>query len=213
MARYTGAVCKLCRREGVQLFLKGERCYTDKCGVNRRAYAPGEAASRRGSRRPRKMSEYGKQLREKQKLRRIYGVLERQFRFYYKRANSMTGKTGDSLLQLLERRLDTIVHRMGFAPSLPAARQLVLHGHIKVNGRKVDIPSFRCRPGTVVTVKEKSNQLPLVLDGLRLAENRTQPGYLDVDRKKLTGTVVSLPERGDIQVPVEEQLVVELYSK
>jgi small subunit ribosomal protein S4 len=212
MARHTGAVCKLCRREGVQLFLKGERCFTDKCGINRRAYAPGEAASRRG-RRPRKMSDFGKQLREKQKLRRIYGVFERQFRHYYNRANSMEGKTGDRLLQLLERRLDTVVLRMGFAPSLPAARQLVRHGHIQVNGRKVNIPSFRCKPGNVITVKEKSSQLPLILDGIRLAENRPQPSYLDVDRKKLTGTVLQLPERGDIQVPVEEQLVVELYSK
>jgi small subunit ribosomal protein S4 len=212
MARYTGPVCKLCRREGVQLFLKGERCFTDKCGINRRAYAPGETAGRR-SRRPRKMSEYGKQLREKQKLRRVYGVLERQFRHYYKRANKMDGKTGDRLLQLLERRLDALVLRMGFAPSMPAARQLVLHGHILVNGRKVDIPSFRSKAGDVVTVKEKSRQLPLVLDGIRLAENRTQPSFIDVDRKKLQGTLLHLPERTDIQVPVEEQLVVELYSK
>jgi len=202
----------LCRREGVQLFLKGERCYTDKCGINRRAYAPGEAASRRG-RRPRKMSEYGRQLREKQKLRRIYGVLERQFRHYYQRANSMEGKTGDRLLQLLERRLDTIVLRMGFAPSLPSARQLVRHGHIRVDGRKVNIPSFRCKPGQIISVKDKSSQLPLIADGVRMADNRPQLSYLDVDRKKLQGTVLHLPERGDIQVPVEEQLVVELYSK
>ena len=212
MARYTGPVCKLCRREGVQLFLKGERCYTDKCGVNKRAYAPGEAAGRQG-RRPRKLSEYGRQLREKQKLRRIYGVYERQFRHYYQRANRMEGKTGDRLLQLLERRLDTVVFRMGFAPSLAAARQLVRHGHIRVNGRKVNIPSFRTKPGSVVGVREESVQLPVVQDGVRIAENRPQPAYLSVDRGKMQGTFLHLPSREDIQVPVEEQLVVELYSK
>lgn len=211
MARYTGPVCKLCRREGVQLFLKGERCFTDKCGVGKRAYAPGEASGR--GRRPRKLSDYGRQLREKQKLRRIYGVFERQFRHYYDRANRMDGKTGDRLLQLLERRLDTVVFRMGFAPSLPAARQLVRHGHIRVNGRKVNIPSFRTQPGHVVSVRESSQQLPIVQDGVRIAENRPQPTYLDVDRSKFQGTMLHLPERADIQLPVEEQLVVELYSK
>ncbi len=211
MARYTGPACKLCRREGVQLFLKGERCFTDKCGINKRAYAPGESSGR--GRRPRKMSEYGRQLREKQKLRRMYGVLERQFRHYYARANRMEGKTGDRLLQLLERRLDSLVFRMGFAPSLASARQLVRHGHIQVNGRKVNIPSYRARAGDVVVVQEKSRQLPVVQNGARVAEQRPKPSYLEVDRGSFQGKLLHVPEREDIQVPVEEQLIVELYSK
>ena len=209
MARYRSAVCKLCRRESTKLFLKGDRCYTEKCAVEKRAYAPGEhAQGRRG-----KLSEYGTQLREKQKLRRTYGVLERQFQAYFDRATRTQGITGEVLLQLLERRLDNVVFRMGFAPSRPAARQLVRHGHIRVNGRKVNIPSYRLRPGEVITVKEKSHQLPVVQEAMKGAEMRPKVSYLDVDRNKLEGTFLSIPGRADIPTPVQEQLIVELYSK
>ncbi|UCE04077.1 MAG: 30S ribosomal protein S4 [Candidatus Latescibacterota bacterium] len=211
MARYVDAVCKMCRREGIKLFLKGDRCYTEKCAIDRRAYPPGEHGQAR--RRPRKMSEYGMQLREKQKLRRVYGVLERQFRHYFARANRMEGITGERLLQLLERRLDNVVYRMGFAPSRPAARQLIRHGHIRVRGRKVNIPSFRVKPGDVITVREKSRQLPVVQDALKGAEMRPKAPYVEVDRAKLEGTFLTLPSRVDIPMPVEEQLIVELYSK
>jgi small subunit ribosomal protein S4 len=209
MARYRDAVCKLCRREGVKLFLKGDRCFTEKCAVDRRAYAPGEhGQGRRG-----KTSEYGAQLREKQKLRRTYGVLEQQFRAYFDRATRTQGITGEVLLQLLERRLDNALYRMGFAPSRPAGRQLVRHGHIRVNGRKVSIPSYRLRPGDVISVKEKSHQLPVVQEALKGAEMRPKVAYVDVDRSKLVGTFLHLPTRADIPTPVEEQLIVELYSK
>ena len=211
MARYTDAVCKLCRREGVKLFLKGDRCYSEKCAVDRRAYPPGEHGSER--RRPRKMSEYGTQLREKQKLRRVYCVLERQFRHYFDRDTRMEGVTGERLLQLLERRLDNVVYRMGFAPSRAAARQLVRHGHIQVGARKVNIPSFRVKPGDVVAVREGSRQLSIVHDSMKSAEMRPKVTYIDVDRGKLSGTFLTLPSRTEIPVPVEEQMIVELYSK
>ena len=209
MARYRDAVCKLCRRETVKLFLKGDKCFTEKCTVERRAYAPGEHGQGRRS----KMSEYGTQLREKQKLRRTYGVLERQFAVYFDRATRQHGITGEVLLQLLERRLDNIVYRMGFAPSRAAARQLVRHGHLRVNARKVNIPSYRLRPGDVITVREKSHQLPVVQEALKGAELRPKVTYIDVDRGKLVGTFLQLPSRADIPVPFEEQLIVELYSK
>jgi small subunit ribosomal protein S4 len=211
MARYVDAVCKLCRREGTKLFLKGDRCYSEKCAVDRRAYPPGEHGQER--RRPRKMSEYGSQLREKQKIKRVYGVLERQFRYYFQHATRTTGVTGERLMQLLERRLDNLVYRMGFAPSRPAARQLIRHGHIQVRGRKVNIPSFRARPGDVIGVREKSRQLPVVQDALKGAEMRPKVPYIDVDRSKLLGTFLMLPNREDIPTPAEEQMVVELYSK
>ena len=211
MARYVDAVCKLCRREGTKLFLKGDRCYSEKCAVDRRAYPPGEHGQER--RRPRKMSEYGSQLREKQKIKRVYGVLERQFRYYFQHATRTTGVTGERLMQLLERRLDNLVYRMGFAPSRPAARQLIRHGHIQVRGRKVNIPSFRARPGDVISVREKSRQLPVVQDALKGAEMRPKVPYIDVDRGKLLGTFLMLPNREDIPTPAEEQMVVELYSK
>jgi small subunit ribosomal protein S4 len=211
MARYTDAVCKLCRREGVKLFLKGDRCYSEKCAVDRRAYPPGEHGAER--RRPRKMSEYGTQLREKQKLRRVYGVLERQFRHYFDRATRLEGVTGERLLQLLERRLDNVVYRMGFAPSRAAARQLVRHGHIQVGARKVNIPSFRVKPGDVVAVREGSRQLSVVHDSMKSAEMRPKVSYIDVDRGKLSGTFLTLPSRTEIPIPVEEQMIVELYSK
>jgi small subunit ribosomal protein S4 len=209
MARYRDAVCKLCRRESVKLFLKGDRCFTEKCALDRRAYAPGEhGQGRRG-----KLSEYGAQLREKQKLRRTYGVLEQQFRAYFDRATRTEGITGEVLLQLLERRLDNALYRMGFAPSRPAGRQLVRHGHIQVNGRKVSVPSYRLRPGDVISVKEKSHQLPVIQEALKGAEMRPKVAYVDVDRSKLVGTFLHLPARADIPTPVEEQLIVELYSK
>jgi small subunit ribosomal protein S4 len=209
MARYREAVCKLCRREGTKLFLKGDRCFTEKCAVEKRAYAPGEhGQGRRG-----KLSEYGSQLREKQKLRRVYGVLERQFQAYFDRASRTEAITGEVLLQLLERRLDNIVYRMGFAPSRPAARQLVRHGHIRVNGRKVNIPSYRLRAGDVINVKEKSHPLPVVQEAMKGAEMRPKVSYLDVDRNKIQGTFLQIPSRADIPTPVEEQLIVELYSK
>jgi small subunit ribosomal protein S4 len=211
MARYVDAVCKLCRREGTKLFLKGDRCYSEKCAVDRRAYPPGEHGQER--RRPRKMSEYGSQLREKQKIKRVYGVMERQFRHYFHRATRTTGVTGERLMQLLERRLDNLVYRMGFAPSRPSARQLIRHGHIQVRGRKVNIPSFRARPGDVISVREKSRQMPLVQDALKGAEMRPKVPYIDVDRSKLLGTFLMLPSRADIPTPAEEQMVVELYSK
>lgn len=209
MARYRDAVCKLCRREGVKLFLKGDRCFTEKCAVERRAYAPGE----HGQGRRQKMSEYGMQLREKQKVRRVYGVMERQFRHYFDRASRLEGMTGERLLQLLERRLDNAMYRVGFAPSRPAARQLVRHGHVRVNGRKVNIPSFRMRPGDVLSIKEKTIQLPVVQDALKGAELRPKVPYFDIDRGKLTATFTHLPSRAEIPMPVEEQLIVELYSK
>jgi small subunit ribosomal protein S4 len=209
MARYRDAVCKLCRREGVKLFLKGDRCFTDKCGVEKRAYAPGEHGQGRRS----KLSEYGSQLREKQKLRRVYGVLERQFQTYFDRATRTDGITGEVLLQLLERRLDNALYRMGFAPSRPAARQLVRHGHVRVNGRKVNIPSYRLRPGDVVGIKDKSQQLPVVVEALKGAEMRPRVPYIDIDRAKLQATFLSIPSRADIPMPIEEQLIVELYSK
>ncbi len=209
MARYRDAVCKLCRREGTKLFLKGDRCFTEKCAVEKRAYPPGEhAQGRRG-----KLSEYGSQLREKQKLRRIYGVLERQFAVYFDRATRTQGITGEVLLQLLERRLDNILYRMGFAPSRPAARQLVRHGHIRVNGRKVNIPSYRLRAGDKITIKESTTQLPVVQEALKGADMRPKVPYLDVDRNRCEGTFLSIPARADIPTPIEEQLIVELYSK
>jgi len=211
MARYTDAVCKLCRREGVKLFLKGDRCYSEKCAVDRRAYPPGERGAER--RRPRKMSDYGMQLREKQKLRRVYGVMERQFRHYFDRANRMEGVTGERLLQLLERRLDNLVYRMGFAPSRAAARQIIRHGHIQVGSRKVNIPSYRVRPGEVIALREKSKQLGVVQDALKSAELRPKISYIDVDRGKLEGTFLMMPSRAEIPVPVEEKMIVELYSK
>jgi len=209
MARYRDAVCKLCRREGVKLFLKGDRCFTEKCAVERRAYAPGE----HGQGRRQKMSEYGIQLREKQKVRRVYGVMERQFRHYFDRASRLEGMTGERLMQLLECRLDNAMYRVGFAPSRPAARQLVRHGHVRVNGRKVNIPSFRMRPGDTLSIKEKTIQLPVIQEALKGAELRPKAPYFDIDRGKLTATFTHLPSRAEIPMPVEEQLIVELYSK
>ena len=208
MARYTGAVCRLCRREGLKLFLKGERCYTDKCSIERRNYPPGE----HGQARP-KFSEYAIQLREKQKLRRMYGVLEGQFRRYFAMADRTRGVTGETLLQLLERRLDNIVYRMGFATSRSEARQLVRHGHFRVNGRKVDVPSYLVRIGDAVTVREKSRTVARITDALELAQRRGVPDWLTIAPETFTGTVKAFPARADLTMPINEKLVVELYSK
>jgi small subunit ribosomal protein S4 len=208
VARYTGAVCRQCRREGLKLFLKGERCYTDKCAIERRNYPPGE----HGQARP-KFSEYSIQLREKQKLKRIYGVFERQFRRYFEMADRGRGVTGETLLQILERRLDNIVYRLGFATSRAEARQLVRHGHFRVNGRKVDIPSYLVRPGDVVTVRERSRQVARIQEALELAQRRGVPDWLEVSPEAFTGTVKAIPARSDLTMPINEKLVVELYSK
>ena len=208
MARYTGAVCRLCRREGLKLFLKGERCYTDKCSIERRNYPPGE----HGQARP-KFSEYAIQLREKQKLRRMYGLLEAQFRRYFDMADRSKGVTGDTLVQLLERRLDNMVYRLGFATSRAEARQLVRHGHFAVNGKKVNVPSYLIRAGDVLTVREKSRKIARISESLALALRRGVPDWLEVNADTFTGTVKALPARTDLTMPINEKLVVELYSK
>lgn len=208
MARYTGADCRQCRREGIKLFLKGDRCYSDKCGIERRPYPPGQA----GKKRPRD-SEYRIQLREKQKAKRIYGLLEKQFRNYYKLATRMPGITGENLLLLLESRLDNVVYRLGFAASRDEARQMVRHGHFLVQGRRVDIPSFRVRPGQVIAVADKSKDLTVVKAAMISSSKIEIPGWLEVDVEKLTGKILSLPTREQIDAPVREQLIVELYSK
>jgi small subunit ribosomal protein S4 len=208
MARYTESVCRLCRREGVKLFLKGERCYTDKCAIERRNYPPGQHGQARA-----KFSEYAIQLREKQKLRRIYGVLERQFRRYFAIAERGKGVTGESLLILLERRLDNLVYRMGFANSRSEGRQLVRHGHCVVNGKKVNIPSYLAKAGDVVTIREKSRQVARIAEALEASQRRGIPDWLEVDRQTFTGKVKALPARADLTAPINEKLVVELYSK
>ncbi len=208
MARYTGPVCRLCRREGMKLFLKGERCYTGKCAIDRRAYAPGQHGQSRGK----KPTEYGIQLREKQKVRRIYGVQEKQFRSYYDKANRQKGVTGENLLRLLERRLDNVVFQLGFATSRPEARQLVRHGHFTVNGRRVNIPSFLVRVDDVVGVKEASKSSPRIKEILSNLD-RTPPKWMSLDTNAATGTIIALPDREDIQLPIQEHLIVEKYSR
>ena len=208
MARYTGADCRLCRREGIKLFLKGDRCYSDKCAVEKRPYPPGMA----GKKRPRD-SEYRVQLREKQRAKRMYGLLEKQFRGYYTVASAQTGITGENLLRLLESRLDNVVYRLGFAKSRDEARQVVRHGHILVNDHRVDIPSYRVRPGEVIEVRTKSKDLLVIKTALISSEKIEVPGWLEVDIEKLQGKVLSLPTREQIDAPVREQLIVELYSK
>ena len=208
MARYVGPVCRLCRREGMKLFLKGERCYTDKCGYERRSYPPGQ----HGQVRRRKRSDYGEQLREKQKVKRIYGVLEDQFRRYFEQAERTRGITGETLLQLLERRLDNAVYRLGFATSRPQARQLVRHGHFLVNGKKVDIPSYTVKVGDVVSVRETSRKNPSILHAVEEVKGRGIPEWLSL-AGDMEGKVVSVPTREQINLPVQEQLIVELYSK
>ncbi len=209
MARNTDPKCKQCRREGTKLFMKGDRCLTLKCAIERRNYPPGE----HGQSFRRKVTDYGTQLREKQKCRRTYGILERQFRGYYKKAASQTGVTGENMMRLLELRLDNLVYRMGLASSRAQARQLVLHRHFSVNGRTVTIPSFQCSPSDKITVRENSREL----DAIKAAIESRDPGsivsWLSVDKESLSGSVLSRPSRGDIPVPINEQLIVELYSK
>lgn len=208
MARYIGALCRICRREGDKLFLKGDRCYTEKCAVERRKYPPGQHGQ--GFR---KLSDYGIQLREKQKVRKIYGLLEKQFRKYFYEAERKKGVTGEVLLQLVESRLDTMVFRMGFAPNRRRARQIVRHGHIVVNGREVNLPSYAVKPGDMVQVKENSRDMPEIADSIAKSEHRGLPGWVEVDGTNFTGKVTHIPSRDEIQLPVQEQLIVELYSK
>lgn len=208
MARYTNAVCRLCRREGQKLFLKGDRCYTEKCAVDRRTYPPGQHGQRR-----KKESEYGLQLREKQKAKRYYGLLERQFRGYFDMAVKRSGQTGENLLSILESRLDNVVYRLGFAMSRPEARQLVTHGHFIVNGRKVNIPSFLVKPGQVITIKESSKSLEKIKSVVEANSFRQPPKWLDFDRNNMIARVVAVPLKEDIDLPIEEHLIVELYSK
>lgn len=206
MARYTGAVCRLCRREGMKLFLKGDRCYSDKCSVARRGYAPGQHGQSR-----KKMSNYGLQLREKQKAKRIYGVLEKQFRRYYVKADKLRGITGENLLRLLEVRLDSVVYKLGYGNSRNEARQLVTHGHFLVNGKKVDIPSFTVSVNDVVSVREKSRGTETFKT---FNENpKTLPSWIEANRESFEAKIVSMPTREEIDVPVNETLIVELYSK
>lgn len=207
MARYTGSVCRLCRREGCKLFLKGDRCYSGKCSFSTRPVAPGEHGQGR-----KKQSEYGIQLREKQKVKRAYGMLEKQFRSYFDTAVKMKGVTGENMLSLLERRLDNVVYRMGIGESRAQARQIILHGHVTVNGGKVDIPSYRVEAGDVVAVKEKSKSQEH-MKAIAEAQARPMPKWLEFDQEKLQGKVIALPERDDIDMTIEEHLIVELYSK
>jgi small subunit ribosomal protein S4 len=209
MAVYHDARCRLCRREGGKLFLKGARCFSDKCAVERRAYPPGE----HGKGRRAKETNYGQQLREKQKARRIYGMMERQFRHFFSKAIEKRGVTGDVLLQMLERRLDNVVYRLGFAPSHAAARQLVRHGHVLVNGRKVNIPSYQTNAGDELQVRERSRKLPLVVSTLESRRGQSLPEWLSLDSHAVAGKVLSIPTRASISVPINEQLIVEFYSK
>ncbi|HOQ76181.1 MAG TPA: 30S ribosomal protein S4 [Thermoclostridium sp.] len=208
MARYTGASCRLCRREGQKLFLKGERCYGNKCAVTRRTYAPGQHGAQR-----KKLSEYGVQLREKQKAKRFYGLLESQFKKYFEMAARKKGITGELLLQILESRLDNVVYRMGFATTRAEARQLVRHGHFEVNGKRVNIPSYLVKVNDTISVKEKSKKLERFKEILDVTGAKIVPNWLEVDQENLTGKVAALPAREDIDLQVQEHLIVELYSK
>ena len=208
MARYTGNKCKLCRREGMKLFLKGQRCFTDKCALSRRDYPPGVHAQRRS-----KVTEYGVRLREKQKLKRIYGVLERQFKLYFEEAERLKGNSGENLLMLLERRLDNVVLASGFALSRNHARQMINHGHFEVNERRVDIASFQVRPGDVVTPRKKEITRKMVGEAVEVNKSQPIPGWLEVSGDVLTAKVVGIPSRSDVPHPIQEQLIVELCSK
>ncbi len=209
MARYTDPVCRLCRREGMKLFLKGAKCFSDKCPIEKRNFAPGQ----HGKDRKAKIVGYGLQLREKQKAKRIYFTLEGQFRNYFEKAARTQGVTGELLLQQLERRLDNVVYRLGFAQSRRQARQLVRHGHVAVNNRKVNIPSYEVSAGEEIAIRENSKKLVILEMAKEFASHGTQPSWLEVNRDNYTGRVLSLPKREDIQLPVNEQLIVELYSK
>ncbi len=208
MARYTGPSCRLCRRENMELFLKGDRCYTDKCALKRRNYPPGQHGQGRI-----KTSDYGVQLREKQKVKRLYGLLEKQFRCYFDRADRMKGVTGENLLSILERRLDNVVYRLGFASSRAEARQLVRHGHFVLNGRKATIPSMQVKSGDQIVLRDKSRSVVSINDALDAVVRRGVPQWLELDREAFKGTAKTVPVREDITTPIQEQLIVELYSK
>jgi len=208
MARYIDASCKLCRRERQKLFLKGTKCYTEKCPVDKRAYPPGQ----HGQNRRQRISEYGVQLREKQKVRRIYGLMEAQFRNYFERSLRHTGRTGDALVKLLER-LDNVVYRLGFAPSRKSARQLVLHRHFTVNNAIVDVPSYLLRPGDVIQVRDKSRKLEIIHGAMKRVKDSALSAWLSLDKANLSGTFLNIPERGEVPLNANEQLIVELYSK
>ena len=208
MARYTGAVCRLCRREGMKLYLKGDRCYSDKCAFVNKQSAPGQHGTSR-----KKVSEYGLQLREKQTVKRIYGLQENQFRIYYDKASRMQGVTGSNLLSLLERRLDNVVYRLGMASSRVDARQLVRHGHFTVNGKKVNIPSFLVKEGQVISIKEGSRKSPKFEAIAAAIAHRNPPAWLDLDKDNLVGKVIAMPTREDIDMPINEQLIIELYNR
>jgi small subunit ribosomal protein S4 len=208
VARYTDPVCRLCRREGMKLFLKGDRCFKDKCAIERRNYAPGQHGRRRS-----KVLGYGLQLREKQKVKRIYGVLERQFRLYFKEAARRSGITGENLLRQLESRLDNVVYSLGFAASRAQARQLVRHGHIEVNGRKLNIPSYQARKNDTIQVREKSRKNEQIRLAVETAAGRGVPTWLTLEPEQFRGTVMDTPKRDEIRLPIQEQLIVELYSK
>ncbi len=209
MARYTGASCRMCRRENLKLFLKGDRCYSDKCSFERRSYAPGQ----HGQNRFRKVSDYAIQLREKQKVKHMYGMLEAQFRRYFKIADCAKGVTGLNLLSMLERRLDNVIYRLGFASSRDQARQLVRHNHFQINGHKVNIPSYQVKAGEVITLKEKSRKNAFIIDNIEGVARRGVPSWLELDKGKFQGTVNAMPNRDEITMPIQEQLIVELYSK
>jgi small subunit ribosomal protein S4 len=209
LARYVDAVCRLCRRENLKLFLKGDRCYTDKCAFERRSYAPGQHGQRRGG----KISDYGIQLREKQKVKRIYGIYEKQFRGYYTKAERQKGITGTNLLILLERRFDNIVYRIGFASSRDQARQLVRHNHFTVNGKKVNIPSYQVKSGDVIEVKEKSRKVSVIQEAMETVVRREIPSWIEIDGENFRGVVKAFPSREELTMPINEQLIVELYSK
>ncbi len=210
MARYIGPVCRLCRREGMKLFFKGERCHSEKCAIEKRNFIPGQHGKDRRS----KIVGYGLQLREKQKVRRYYGLLERPFRNLFEKASLQKGITGENMLGILERRLDNVIYRMGFATSHPQARQIVRHGHIMVNGRKVNIPSFSTKQGDVVEVREKSRNNPTILSARDATAHAPVPNWLEVDREALKGRLIGLPKREElVQIQLNERLIVELYSK
>lgn len=209
MARYTGSACRLCRRENQKLFLKGDRCYSDKCAFDKRGFPPGQHGQRRG----RKVSDYGVQLREKQKVKRLYGLSEKQFRIFFERAERQKGVTGHNLLIMLERRLDNVLYRMGFSNSRSQSRQYLTHSHFLVNGKKVDIPSYQVKPGDIIELREKSRHIQSMVDSLDAVVRRGIPQWLEMRKDTLSGQVKALPTREDITTPIQEQLIVELYSK
>jgi small subunit ribosomal protein S4 len=209
LSRYRESACRLCRRENLKLYLKGDRCYSDKCAFDRRSYPPGQHGQRRGG----KTSDYGLQLREKQKVKRTYGLSEKQFKLTFERADRRKGITGANLLMMLEQRLDNVVYRMGFSNSRNQARQLVRHSHFLVNGKKVDIPSYQTRPGDIIEVREKSRNIQAITDAVAAVVRRGMPQWIELDKEKMKGTVRSLPVREDITMPIQENQIVELYSR